>query len=53
MLTLIFMFLVLCGLLVFLTIWDTIASIFNPKMILGGVVGYLIAKHFQNKDGNK
>ena len=53
MLTLIFMFLILCGLLVFLTIWDTIASIFNPKMILGGVVGYLIAKHFQSKDGNK
>ena len=53
MLTLIFMFIVLCGLLVFLTIWDTIASIFNPKMILGGVVGYLIAKHFQSKDGNK
>ena len=52
MLTLIFMFIILCGLLVFLTIWDTIASIFNPKMILGGVVGYLIAKHFQTKDGN-
>ena len=50
MFTLIFMFLILCGLLVFLTIWDTIASIFNPKMILGGVVGYLIAKYFQSKD---
>lgn len=53
MLTLIFMFIVLCGLLVFLTIWDTIASFFNPKMILGGVVGYLIAKHFQNKGDQK
>lgn len=53
MFTLIFMFIILCGLLVFLTIWDTIASIFNPKMILGGVVGYLVAKHFQSKDGNK
>ena len=52
MATLVFMFLVLCGLLVFLTIWDTIASVFSGKMVAGGIVGYLIAKYLQ-KGGDK
>lgn len=49
MITLIFMFLVLCGLIVFLTIWEPISNIFNSKMIAGGLIGYLIAKYMSKK----
>ena len=41
MLTLIFLFLVMIGLLVFLTIWDTFT---NSKMLAGGIIGYFLAK---------
>lgn len=53
MLTLIFLLFVMLGFLGFLVIWDTISSIFKPNMIAGGVIGYLIAKYFQNKNGNR
>ena len=49
MATLVFMFLVLCVLLI---ISDTIASILNTKVFAGGIIGYLIAKYFQ-KGGDK
>lgn len=44
MLTLIFLFLVMVGLIVFLAIFDAITSIFNGKVIAGGVIGYFLAK---------
>ena len=45
--------LLIAGFLGFLVIWDTISSLFKSKMIAGGVIGYLIAKYFQNKDQNR
>lgn len=53
MLPLIFLLFVMLGFLGFLVIWDTISSLFKSKMIAGGVIGYLIAKYFQNKDQNR
>lgn len=53
MLTLIFIFLVLVGLIVFLTIFDAITSIFNGKVIAGGVIGYFIAKWLNKREDNK
>lgn len=56
MITLIFLFLVLVvlvGLIVFLTIFDTIASIFNGKVIAGGVIGYFLAKWLNKREDNK
>lgn len=53
MITLIFMFLVLVALLVFLTIWDTVASIFNGKVIAGGVIGYFLAKWLNKRGDDK
>jgi len=53
MLTLIFLFLVMVGLIVFLTIFDTIASIFNGKVIAGGVIGYFLAKWLNKREDNK
>lgn len=53
MLALFLLLFVMLGFLGFLVIWDTISSIFKSKMIAGGVIGYLIAKYFQNKDGNR
>lgn len=41
MLTLIFLFLVMVGLLVFLAIWDTFT---NSKMLAGGILGFFLAK---------
>lgn len=53
MLTLIFLFLVMIGLLVFLTIWDTISSILNPKMLVGGILGFLLGKHLNKRKEDK
>lgn len=53
MLTLIFLFLVLVGLIVFLTIFDAIISIFNGKVIAGGVIGYFLAKWLDKREDNK
>lgn len=53
MLALFFLLFIVFGFLGFLVIWDTISSIFKSKMIAGGVIGYLIAKYFQNKDQNR
>lgn len=53
MLTLIFLFLVMVGLIVFLTIFDTIISIFNGKVIAGGVIGYFLAKWLNKREDNK
>nr|DAS40760.1 MAG TPA: Protein of unknown function (DUF1043) [Caudoviricetes sp.] len=50
MLTLIFLFLVLVGLSVFLTIFNTI---FNGKVIAGGVIGYFLAKWLNKREDNK
>ena len=53
MITLIFLFLVMVGLIVFLTIFDAIASIFNGKVIAGGVIGYFLAKWLNKREDNK
>lgn len=44
MITLFFLFLIMVGLIVFLTIFDAITSVFNGKVIAGGVIGYFLAK---------
>lgn len=41
MITLIFLFLVMIGLLVFLAIWDTVT---NSKLLAGGILGFFLAK---------
>lgn len=46
MLTLIFLFLVMVGLIVFLTIFD-------GKVIAGGVIGYFLAKWLNKREDNK
>nr|DAP25655.1 MAG TPA: Protein of unknown function (DUF1043) [Caudoviricetes sp.] len=53
MLTLIFMFLVLVALLVFLTIWDTVSSIFNTKVVAGGILGFFLAKWLNKRGDDK
>ena len=53
MLTLIFLFLVIVGLIVFLTIFDAITSIFNGKVVAGGVIGYFLAKWLTKREDNK
>ena len=53
MLTLIFMFIVMVGLIIFLTIWDTITSILNGKVIAGGVIGYFLAKWLNKREDDK
>lgn len=53
MLTLIFLFLVMVGLIIFLTIFDAITSIFNGKVIAGGVIGYFLAKWLNKREDNK
>lgn len=53
MLTLIFLFLVMVGLLVFLTIFDAITSIFNSKVIAGGAIGYFLAKWLNKREEDK
>lgn len=53
MLTLIFLFLVMIGLLVFLTIWDTVASIFNTKVVAGGILGFFLAKWLNKRGDDK
>ena len=53
MLTLIFLFLVMVGLIVFLTIFDAITSIFNGTVIAGGVIGYFLAKWLNKREDNK
>lgn len=50
MLTLIFLFLVMIGLLVFLTIWGTFT---NSKMLAGGILGFLLGKHLKDREDNK
>ena len=50
MITLIFLFLVMIGLLVFLTIWDTFT---NSKMLAGGILGYFLAKWLNKREDNK
>lgn len=46
MITLIFLFLVLVGLIIFLTIVD-------GKVIAGGVIGYFLAKWLNKREDNK
>lgn len=53
MFTLIFMFLIMVGLIVFLTIFDAITSVFNGKVIAGGVIGYFLAKWLNKREDNK
>lgn len=50
MLTLIFLFLVMIGLLVFLTILDTFT---NSKMLAGGILGFFLAKLLNKREDNK
>lgn len=50
MLTLIFLFLVMIGLLVFLTIWDTFT---NSKILAGGILGFFLAKWLNKREDNK
>jgi len=50
MLTLIFLFLVMVGLLVFLAIWDTFT---NSKMLAGGILGFFLAKWLNKREDNK
>lgn len=50
MLTLIFLFLVMIGLLVFLTIWDTVT---NPKLLAGGILGFFLAKLLNKREEDK
>ena len=53
MITLIFLFLVMVGLIVFLTIFDAITSIFNPKVLTGGVLGFFLVKWLNKREDNK
>lgn len=53
MLTLFLLLFIILGFLGFLVIWDSISSLFKSKMVVGGVIGYFIAKYFQNKDQNR
>ena len=53
MVTLIFMFLILVALLVFLTIWDTVTSIFNTKTVAGGLIGFFLAKMLNKRGDDK
>ena len=53
MITLIFLFLVMVGLIIFLTIFDAITSIFNGKVIAGGVIGYFLAKLLNKRKEDK
>lgn len=50
MLTLIFLFLVMIGLLVFLTIWDTFT---NSKMLAGCILGSFLAKLLNKRREDK
>lgn len=50
MITLIFLFLVMIGLLVFLTIWDSVA---NSKMLVGGILGFFLAKLLNKRKEDK
>lgn len=50
MLTLIFLFLVMIGLLVFLTIWDTVT---NSKLLAGGILGFFLAKLLNKRKEDK
>lgn len=53
MLTLIFLFLVIVGLLVFIMIWDTISAFLNPKILTGGILGFFLAKWLNKREDNK
>ena len=53
MLTLIFLFLVMVGLIMFLTVFDTIGSIFNFKFLTGGILGFLLGKHLKDRKDKK
>lgn len=53
MITLFFLFLIMVGLIVFLTIFDAITSVFNGKVIAGGVIGYFLAKLLNKREDNK
>lgn len=53
MITLFFLFLIMVGLIVFLTIFDAITSVFNGKVIAGGVIGYFLAKWLNKREDNK
>ena len=53
MLILIIMFIVMVLLIVFMTIWDTITSILNTKILAGGILGFLIAKWLGKRGGEK
>lgn len=53
MLTLIFLFLVIIGFLVFITILDAITSIFNGKVLAGGILGFLLGKHLKDREDKK
>lgn len=50
MLTLILLFLVMVGLLVFLTIWDTVT---NSKLLAGGILGFFLAKLLNKRKEDK
>lgn len=50
MLTLIFLFLVMVGLLVFLAIWDTFT---NSKLLVGGILGFFLAKLLKKRKEDK
>lgn len=50
MITLIFLFLVMIGLLVFLTIWDTVT---NSKILAGGILGFFLAKLLNKREEDK
>nr|DAV70920.1 MAG TPA: Protein of unknown function (DUF1043) [Caudoviricetes sp.] len=53
MITLLILFFVMVGLIVFLTIFDAITSVFNGKVIAGGVIGYFLAKWLNKREDNK
>lgn len=53
MITLLILFFVMVGLIVFLTIFDAITSVFNGKVIAGGIIGYFLAKWLNKREDNK
>lgn len=53
MLTLIFLFFVMLGFLTFLVIWEPIANLLKPRVIAGGILGFLLAKYLGKKGDDK
>lgn len=51
--TLIFLLFVMLGFLTFLVIWEPIANLLKSRVIVGGILGFLLAKYLGKKGDDK